>query len=30
MSATKTATKVVLVDDNPYILNLLREAVEPA
>ena len=25
MSATKTTTKVVLVDDNPFILELLRE-----
>lgn len=29
MSATKTATKVVLVDDNPFILELLREGIEP-
>ena len=29
MSATKTTTKVVLVDDNPFILELLREGLEP-
>jgi CheY-like chemotaxis protein len=29
MSATKTATKVLLVDDNPHILELLREGIEP-
>lgn len=29
MSATKDATKVLLVDDNPFILELLREGIEP-
>ncbi len=29
MSATKNATKVLLVDDNPHILELLREGIEP-
>ena len=29
MTATKNATKVLLVDDNPYILELLREGMEP-
>ena len=29
MSATKTTTKVVLVDDNPFILELLREGIDP-
>jgi CheY-like chemotaxis protein len=29
MSATKNTTKVVLVDDNPFILELLREGIEP-
>jgi len=29
MSATKNATKVLLVDDNPYILELLRQGMEP-
>lgn len=29
MSATKNATKVMLVDDNPIILDLLREGIEP-
>ena len=29
MNATKTTTKVVLVDDNPFILELLREGIDP-
>ncbi|MGH9785260.1 MAG: DUF4388 domain-containing protein [Terriglobia bacterium] len=29
MNATKTATKVLLVDDNPHILELLRQGMEP-
>ena len=29
MSATKTTTKVVLVDDNPFILELLRGGIDP-
>src|SRR3990167_3214926 len=29
MSATKNATKVLLVDDNPLVLELLREGIEP-
>jgi CheY-like chemotaxis protein len=29
MNVTKTATKVLLVDDNPYILELLRQGMEP-
>ena len=29
MTATKNATKVMLVDDNPIILELLQEGIEP-
>ena len=29
MNVTKNATKVLLVDDNPYVLELLRQGMEP-